>query len=47
QIERKAAAEQRELQQFELTQINKMRNQSMQLYQDAWQPYITTHIKAA
>ncbi|MGC9491066.1 phosphoribosylglycinamide formyltransferase [Vibrio genomosp. F10] len=47
QIERKAAAEQRELQQFELTQISKMRNQSMQLYQDAWQPYITTHIKAA
>ncbi|MGF1694093.1 RelA/SpoT domain-containing protein [Vibrio lamellibrachiae] len=46
-IERTAASEQRDLVQFELTKINKMRSQSLQMYQDAWQPYITTHIKAA
>ncbi|MCK6265840.1 phosphoribosylglycinamide formyltransferase [Vibrio sp. ZSDE26] len=46
-IERTAASENRELNELELTKISKMRNLSLQLYQDAWQPYITTHIKAA
>ncbi|OIQ26249.1 RelA/SpoT domain-containing protein [uncultured Vibrio sp.] len=46
-IERNAAYEQRELTQLEVTKISKMRSQSLQMYQDAWQPYITTHLKAA
>lgn len=46
-IERNAALHSRALNDFETAQIASLRRQSMQLYQDAWQPYITTHIKAA
>ncbi|CAH0525875.1 RelA/SpoT domain-containing protein [Vibrio hippocampi] len=46
-IERNALAQQRVLNDFETAQIASLRRQSLQLYQDAWQPYITTHIKAA
>ncbi|WP_194435099.1 RelA/SpoT domain-containing protein [Vibrio fluminensis] len=46
-IERTADIEQRAMTEFELAQINNMRSQSRQLYQDAWQPYITTHLSAA
>ncbi|MDA0147685.1 RelA/SpoT domain-containing protein [Vibrio sp. LaRot3] len=47
QIERRADVEKREINEFEVAQINNMRRQSRQLYQDAWQPYITTHLSAA
>ncbi|GAB2661464.1 phosphoribosylglycinamide formyltransferase [Vibrio panuliri] len=46
-IERSADAQQRALTEFEMAQIDHMRRQSRQLYQDAWQPYITTHLTAA
>ncbi|WP_162046459.1 RelA/SpoT domain-containing protein [Vibrio taketomensis] len=46
-IERQADVEMRSLNEFEIAQINKMRNQSRQMYQNAWQPYITTHLSAA
>ncbi|SDG96374.1 ppGpp synthetase catalytic domain-containing protein (RelA/SpoT-type nucleotidyltranferase) [Vibrio xiamenensis] len=46
-IERQAAKERRGFNGFENAQIAKMRNLSKQLYQDAWQPYITTHLSAA
>ncbi|MBW3694910.1 phosphoribosylglycinamide formyltransferase [Vibrio sp. T187] len=46
-IERHAIAENRELNDIESAQITSLRRQSLELYQDAWQPYITTHIKAA
>ena len=46
-IERRADTEQRAINEFEVAQINNMRRQSRQLYQDAWQPYITTHLSAA
>ncbi len=46
-IERDAASEQRELNSFELAKIKRIRNESKNLYQQAWQPYITTHIQAA
>lgn len=46
-IERTARQEQRELTEWENAQIAKMRSASRDLYQQAWQPYITTHIQAA
>ncbi|MFS1974932.1 RelA/SpoT domain-containing protein [Vibrio splendidus] len=46
-IERHAIAEQRPINDIEAAQINSLRRQSLELYQQAWQPYITTHIKAA
>ncbi|WP_456297259.1 phosphoribosylglycinamide formyltransferase [Vibrio sp. AK197] len=46
-IERIAAKEKRRANEFELAQIAKMRSESKRLYQDAWQPYITTHLSAA
>ncbi|MBY6196629.1 RelA/SpoT domain-containing protein [Vibrio hangzhouensis] len=46
-IERKAAAQQRSLNDIETAQIASLRRQSLELYQNAWQPYITTNIRAA
>ncbi len=46
-IERQAAKERRDFNTFENAQIAKMRNESKRLYQDAWQPYITTRLSAA
>lgn len=46
-IERTAHQEQRDLTEWEHAQIAKMRSTSRDLYQQAWQPYITTHIQAA
>ncbi|NOI68544.1 phosphoribosylglycinamide formyltransferase [Vibrio sp. 99-8-1] len=46
-IERTAQAEKRDINQFESTQIAQLRRQSVELYQQAWQPYITTHLVAA
>jgi hypothetical protein len=46
-IERKAVNEQRVIHDFEAAQINALRNQSKALYQQAWQPYLTTKLKAA
>ncbi|MEZ9058224.1 RelA/SpoT domain-containing protein [Vibrio pelagius] len=46
-IERNALAQNRSLNDIEAAQINNLRRQSSELYQQAWQPYITTHIKAA
>ena len=43
-IERKAATQNRELSEFELAQIQHMRNESKALYQNAWQPYLTTRL---
>ncbi|EDP60183.1 RelA/SpoT domain-containing protein [Vibrio sp. AND4] len=46
-IERQALVEQRNLTDIETASIRKMRVQSKNLYQKAWQPYLTTHIEAA
>ncbi|KGY12652.1 phosphoribosylglycinamide formyltransferase [Vibrio tubiashii] len=46
-IERAAANEARDFNQFEMAQIRNMRSESKALYQNAWQPYITTHLSAA
>ena len=46
-IERNALAQNRPINDIEAAQINNLRGQSLELYQQAWQPYITTHIKAA
>lgn len=46
-IERRAASQSREMSEFEVAQIQQMRNQSKALYQKAWQPYLTTHLSAA
>lgn len=46
-IERTAATQRRDVNEFEQAQITNMRRQSLELYQNAWQPYITTHIQAA
>ena len=46
-IERNALAHNRPINDIEAAQINNLRSQSLELYQQAWQPYITTHIKAA
>ncbi|WP_342607133.1 RelA/SpoT domain-containing protein [Vibrio tritonius] len=47
QIERKALNEDRALSSMEMAQIARVRKQSQQLYQQAWQPYITTQLQAA
>ncbi|MDE1243010.1 RelA/SpoT domain-containing protein [Vibrio aestuarianus] len=47
QFERNAASERRALNEFEMAKIAQFRRQSIELYQNAWQPYITTHIQAA
>jgi ppGpp synthetase/RelA/SpoT-type nucleotidyltranferase len=46
-VERKAIKEQRKLTDFETAQITSLQRQSTQLYQQAWQPYLTTQVKAA
>lgn len=46
-IERKAMLEGRPMSELELASIDKIRNQSKDLYQQAWQPYLTTHLAAA
>ncbi|MDV7104322.1 RelA/SpoT domain-containing protein [Vibrio sp. TH_r3] len=46
-IERNAAASNRALTQLEQAKIKQLRQQSINLYHNAWQPYITTKIKAA
>lgn len=46
-IERQSAAEQRPLTDIEQRQIANIRSESKMLYQNAWQPYITTHLSAA
>ncbi|WCE30996.1 RelA/SpoT domain-containing protein [Vibrio sp. SCSIO 43137] len=46
-IERKAQSENRAMTEWEESKIASLRNESKALYQQAWQPYITTHLKAA
>ena len=46
-IERTALLENRELTELELTKIDRIRSRSRDLYQQAWQPYITTQLQAA
>lgn len=46
-VERGAKREKRHLTEFELASINNMRSQAKNLYQRAWQPYLTTHLEAA
>ncbi|EKO3582773.1 RelA/SpoT domain-containing protein [Vibrio metschnikovii] len=46
-IERNASQEQRQLTDWEVAKIHQIRHQSLNLYQQAWQPYITTNIQAA
>ncbi|CAH0540129.1 phosphoribosylglycinamide formyltransferase [Vibrio marisflavi] len=46
-IERKASEQNRQLSELEVTKIANIRQISKELYQKAWQPYITTHIQAA
>ncbi|MBL4306594.1 phosphoribosylglycinamide formyltransferase [Vibrio fluvialis] len=46
-IERNAGREQRALNDWEVAKIKQIRRVSQNLYQQAWQPYITTHIQAA
>lgn len=46
-IERQASMEKRSLTEFEMASIRNMRNQAKNLYQQAWQPYLTTHLEAA
>ncbi|MCL9783424.1 RelA/SpoT domain-containing protein [Vibrio sp. S4M6] len=46
-IERRANEQERPLTELESAQIANIRKVSKELYQQAWQPYITTHIQAA
>lgn len=46
-IERLAASEHRAFNDIEAEQIKRYRNLSKDLYQNAWQPYVTTNIEAA
>lgn len=46
-IERLAAVESRQINEIEQAQIRTMHHQSKELDQNAWQPYITTHLRAA
>ncbi|MGF1740448.1 RelA/SpoT domain-containing protein [Vibrio profundum] len=46
-IERLASQQNRAVNMGESTKIENIRNQSKELYQKAWQPYITTHIQQA
>ncbi len=47
EIQRRAAQQNRAFNEIETAQIAKMRSESQRLYQDAWQPYLTTHLSAA
>ncbi len=46
-IERVAAAERRNMNEWEMAKVKQLANESKSLYQAAWQPYITTHLAAA
>lgn len=46
-IERQAIANNRSISEIEKTRIEVLRKESLTLYHNAWQPYITTNIKAA
>ncbi|MCG6276376.1 phosphoribosylglycinamide formyltransferase, partial [Vibrio vulnificus] len=46
-MERQAASEARSLNDVELATIKRLRSHSKDLYQQAWQPYLTTHLEAA
>ncbi|MEF1310502.1 phosphoribosylglycinamide formyltransferase [Vibrio mytili] len=46
-LERLAMQEKRDLNEIEMASIQRMRTQSKNLYQQAWQPYLTTHLEAA
>ncbi|HFQ5282982.1 TPA: phosphoribosylglycinamide formyltransferase [Vibrio vulnificus] len=46
-MERQAASETRSLNDVELATIKRLRSHSKDLYQQAWQPYLTTHLEAA
>lgn len=39
--------EKRNLSEIEMASIKNMRSQAKNLYQQAWQPYLTTHLEAA
>ncbi|MGR5238852.1 RelA/SpoT domain-containing protein [Vibrio alfacsensis] len=46
-VERQALIESRDLTEWEVASIKQMQNQSKNWYQEAWQPYLTTHLEAA
>jgi ppGpp synthetase/RelA/SpoT-type nucleotidyltranferase len=46
-LERQAIIEKRSLTEFEMASVRTMRSQAKNLYQQAWQPYLTTHLEAA
>ncbi|MGP8304795.1 phosphoribosylglycinamide formyltransferase [Vibrio sp. YIC-376] len=46
-LERQAIMEKRSLTEFEMASVRTMRSQAKNLYQQAWQPYLTTHLEAA
>ncbi len=46
-LERQALVEGRNLNDIEMASIRNMRTQSKNLYQEAWHPYLTTHLEAA
>ncbi len=46
-IERQAIVEKRTPTEFEMVSIRNMRTQAKNLYQQAWLPYLTTHLEAA
>lgn len=46
-IERNALEQNRSLSELEIAKIANIRQVSKELYQNAWQPYITTHLQAA
>lgn len=46
-LERQALVEGRNLNDIETASIRSMRTQSKNLYQEAWHPYLTTHLEAA
>lgn len=46
-IERSALAQERDLTEVEVARVKSIRRLSHELYQQAWQPYITTHLSAA
>ncbi|MCV6070831.1 hypothetical protein OFP26_35200, partial [Escherichia coli] len=46
-LERQASMEKRNLSEIEMASIKNMRSQAKNLYQQAWQPYLTTHLEAA
>ncbi|BBM64847.1 RelA/SpoT domain-containing protein [Vibrio alfacsensis] len=46
-VERLALMEKRDLNEWEMASIKQMQSQSKNWYQQAWQPYLTTHLEAA